>query len=110
MPRPSSASARACREAFERLDSVSILDLYSSRLTRFEESAEPQAVFERLLDHHEKTQQAKKPRGKRPWYEPAGMNYVIRLPYQRFDPPEFSEQFVHPYRFDAMLHFLEEVC
>ncbi len=103
------ASARACREAFERLDSVSILDLYSSRLTRFEEPAEPQEFFERLLDHHEKTQQGKKPRGKRPWYEPAGENYVIRLPYQRFDPPEFSEQFVHPYRFDAMLHFLEEV-
>lgn len=103
------ASARSCRAAFEQLDSVSILDLYMTRFSRFEESAKPSEFFERLVEHHEQTQKAKSPRGKRPWFEPAGQCFVIRLPYQRFEPPELTEQFVHPFRFDAMLRFLEEV-
>lgn len=102
-------TARAAHEALEALGNISVLDLFKARFAPFEEQRPPADLFEALLKHHETIQANKKPRGKRRWYEPAGDGYVIRLPYRLWKPREMGDYFVHPYRFFAMLRFLEDL-
>ena len=85
------------------------LEFFQARFTRFEESLEPSSFFETLIAHHEQIQRQKKPRGKRSWFDRAGDGVVVRTPYRRWEPPEASERFVHPYRLRAMLQFLGDL-
>ncbi len=103
------AAARVAHQALDDLGDPEPLALFESRFAQFESEAPAEALFGSILAHHEQTQSRKPPRGKRPWFERDGQGVVVRLPYRRWEPMEPGDYFVHPYRFSAMLRFLEDL-
>lgn len=104
-----SDAARQAHQGLEALGNVGVLALFVSRFERFEEAVSPGDLFAALLDHHEQIQRQKPPRGKRSWVQPVDDGFVIRRPYRRWESPGPPEGFLHPYRFFAMLRFLEDL-
>lgn len=68
------------------------------------------ALFEAILDHHRGVQKAKKPDGKRDWFEraPDGATFV-RMPYRLADRPELDRGWNRPYRIATVASFLGDL-
>jgi hypothetical protein len=67
-------------------------------------------LFEAILSHHHEIQQAKKPDGKRDWFEraPDGSTFV-RVPYRVAKAPEASDRWNRPYRVNTVRSFLSDL-
>jgi hypothetical protein len=67
-------------------------------------------LFDAVLSHHAAIQRAKKPDGKREWFErsPAGATFV-RVPYRVPDTPDDSGEWNRPYRFSTVQSFVGDL-
>jgi hypothetical protein len=70
----------------------------------------PRQLFDAVLDHHHEVQQAKKPDGKRDWFEraPDGAT-IVRIPYRLHRPPEVRDHWNRPYRIETVRSFLADL-
>ena len=70
----------------------------------------PEQWFESVLTRHHDVQQAKKPDGKRDWFErnPDGAAFV-RVPYRVTDAPIETDAWNRPYRIQTVLSFLDDL-
>jgi hypothetical protein len=67
-------------------------------------------LFDAVLEHHHQVQQAKKPDGKRDWFEraPDGAT-IVRIPYRLHNPPEPRDRWSRPYRIKTVQSFLADL-
>jgi hypothetical protein len=76
----------------------------------FDSIKTPGDLFEGILSRHHDIQQAKKPDGKRDWFEraPDGSTFV-RVPYRVTKEPEASDHWNRPYRVNTVRSFLSDL-
>lgn len=68
-------------------------------------------LFECVLSRHAEIQKAKKPEGKREWFERAeGGATFVRVPYRVTDPPEPRDWWGRPYRIATTQSFLRDLA
>jgi hypothetical protein len=77
------------------------------RLGEFAVPRGPAELVDLLLDHHTRTQLAKPPAGRRPWFEPLRDGWVVRTPYASPEQPAL-DRFVHPVRVNPLRQFMRE--
>jgi hypothetical protein len=96
-------------QAADALAPLDLLPAFEATLGAFSEPHSPGDLVEQVLRHHEGVQQAKPPRGKRPWLEEYGPGVVVRPPYRQGDPVVIDDQmFLHPFRVAALWQFMED--
>lgn len=67
-------------------------------------------LFEVVMQHHEQSQHAKPPDGKRPWFErTTGQRAAIRAAYAFDGTPPLDASYVHQYRIPTLSRFLAEL-
>jgi hypothetical protein len=67
-------------------------------------------LFDAVLEHHHEVQQAKKPDGKRDWFERASDGAtIVRIPYRLHRPPKARDWWSRPYRIQTVRSFLEDL-
>ncbi|MCH5642273.1 hypothetical protein [Gordonia sp. ABSL49_1] len=79
----------------------------SRNLQAFEDAAEPAAFIEALLSRHDQVQSDK---GKRPWIDPLGKNWIVRTPYRNQSVDLTHTNWIHPMRLTTLANFLEETA
>jgi hypothetical protein len=82
---------------------------FESLTSRFLGVQSKEELFEALIQHHRKVQEAKPPDGKRPWVESAGAGILVRPAYRKPKAPEFKSGFVNPYRTVAVASLLRDL-
>jgi hypothetical protein len=109
------AVARQIPDAYSRaVDAMADLDLalpLEQGLGRFGEQSGAAELVTTLMDHHERHQLSKPPRGKRPWFEEYGRGWVVRQPYRDGSTVTVDEDdvFIHPFRVDTLSQFLRDL-
>jgi hypothetical protein len=78
--------------------------------TAFGSVSSARDLFEAVLTHHHDVQHAKKPDGKRDWFEraPDGAT-IVRIPYRLHTPPEPRDWWSRPYRIKTVRSFLVDL-
>ena len=103
-----SALGGALRRAEEALVSspLSIQNEFTTLAKSFDRVKTPTDLFETVLSHHHEVQQAKKPEGKRDWFERAadGSTFV-RVPYRLMEPVKMRNWWSRPYRINTARSF-----
>lgn len=78
----------------------------------FENVAGAESLYDALLERHSQVQmqKAKRPEGKRQWFEHAVDGSVfVRFPYRLTERPQPSERWRRPYRLQAVLSFCRDL-
>ena len=96
------------RRAADCMAAIGSASGLEERLGEFAIRRSPTELFELLLAHHERVQDAKAPNGKRPWFEPFRDGWVVRGPYGTAEQPELGPGFIHPVRAAALRRFLAD--
>jgi len=78
-------------------------------LESFGEVRRPGDLFDAVVDHHYRTQQAKPPDGKRPWVERLGSSVILRTAYPVPERPSIADSYVHDYRTSTLSRFLRDL-
>ena len=97
-------------EAAERVAEVTADVGLEQRLGQFAIPRSSGELVELVLQHHELTQAAKPPEGKRSWFEPLRDGWVVRGPYGRAEQPTLGTRFVHPVRVAPLHRFMRETA
>jgi len=72
----------------------------------FDRVKTPADLFETVLSHHHEVQQAKKPEGKRDWFErTADGATFVRVPYRLMEPVKVRNWWSRPYRINTARSF-----
>jgi len=110
------AVVEASREIPDRyeaaFDALSLLELaipLEEKLGPLAERMKPAQLADALIQHHNRIQAGKTPHGKRPWFEPHGAGFVVRVQYGVFEAPE-RRPFPHPMRVWSLQRFLEDTA
>ena len=77
-------------------------------ISRYRHLTTPNQLFEELVRHHEDSQRAKPPEGKRPWIERLN-GVAVRPQYAQDDEPEGGDTYVHEYRTPSACQFLQDL-
>ena len=101
---------RRAEDAIAALSELSIQQELTELSKSFDNVRRPDEWFEAILNRHHEVQQAKKPDGKRDWFEraPEGATFV-RVPYRMAEPPVATDSWNRPYRFQTVLAFLGDL-
>jgi hypothetical protein len=98
----------AFRRAEKALESspLPIQNEFATLAKSFDRVKTPADLFETVLSHHHEVQQAKKPEGKRDWFERAadGSTFV-RVPYRLMEPVKMRDWWSRPYRIGTARSF-----
>jgi hypothetical protein len=102
---------RAAEDAVSQVpDPLPVQQEFRELAKAFDGTRTPGEWFEAILGRHHDVQQAKKPDGKRDWFErnPDGAAFV-RVPYRLTDAPTEADAWNRPYRIQTVLSFLEDL-
>lgn len=77
----------------------------------FDRVKRPEELFEAVLARHGDVQKAKKPDGKREWFEKADLGATfVRVPYRCVEPPAEREEWNRPYRINTVRSFTADLA
>jgi hypothetical protein len=97
---------REAEEAVGFVGSVGVQQNLAALSAAFNHVLTPEDLFEAVLARHTAVQKAKKPEGKRDWFEFApNCRAFVRMPYRLNDEPEIRESWNRPYRISAARSF-----
>lgn len=105
------AAIRTAEDAVAQVpDPLPVQQEFGELAKAFDGTRTPEEWFEAVLSRHHDVQQAKKPDGKRDWFErnPDGAAFV-RVPYRMTDAPTIADSWNRPYRIQTVLSFLEDL-
>lgn len=97
------------RRASEALEPLGLAAAFEDQLGGFRTVSSGEQLFELLAEHHDRVQKAKKPAGKRSWFDIVPGGTIVRFPYRMDQFPEDDGEFVHPFRVRAIQSFLEDL-
>ena len=76
----------------------------------FDRVRDTEQLFEAVLAHHGEIQKAKKPDGKREWFERGDRGATfVRVPYRLIEPPKLRDWWSRPYRINTARSFLNDL-
>lgn len=108
--------AAALSTAFRRAEDalaaspLSLQQYLASLAKSFDGATDAGRLFECILSHHGEVQKAKKPDGKREWFERGDKGATfVRVPYRVTGPPQPRDWWSRPYRVSAAQSFLRDL-
>jgi hypothetical protein len=105
----------ALQGALNRTEAAIVISPFSvqaefTRLARAFQGVRTSAdLFEAVLSHHHRVQQAKKPEGKRDWFERSDGSAFVRVPHRLLEPVQPRTWWGRPYRIDAARSFWSDL-
>jgi hypothetical protein len=100
------------KRAAELMASLDLELPFEQQLGHFGERLVATDLVATVMAHHERHQQSKPPRGKRPWFEEYGRGWVVRQPYRDGTTVAIASDdvFIHPFRISTMQRFLGDLA
>jgi hypothetical protein len=101
---------RQAEDAVDRLATIGVEQNLAALSEGFDRVSTPAELFEAVLARHTRVQKAKKPDGKRDWFEMAP-NYkaFVRVPYRLSKEPQVRDWWNRPYRIATARSFWSDL-
>jgi hypothetical protein len=101
---------RQAEEAVSRVATVGVQQNLAALSDGFDQVSKPAELLEAVLARHTRVQKAKKPDGKRDWFEMApNCKAFVRVPYRLSKEPQIREWWNRPYRIATARSFWSDL-
>ncbi len=105
-----SHAIREAEAAVGRVATIGVQQNLANLSDGFDQVSKPAELFEAVLARHTQVQKAKKPDGKRDWFEISpNCKAFVRVPYRLSEKPQVRERWNRKYRIDTARSFWSDL-